>query len=85
MFSHFFSDKGDKTPYYTDYLYLTIPHFHIPHNTAPCVSWVLQSIHAREIEDNSPLRISPKMDLVCPVKFCISIVFNFSWDPLGRL
>ena len=25
------------------------------------------------------------MDLVCPVKFCISIVFNFSWDPFGRL
>ena len=23
---------------------------------------------------------SPKMHLICPPKFCISIVFNFSWD-----
>ena len=23
---------------------------------------------------------SPSMHLICPPKFCISIVFNFSWD-----
>ena len=23
---------------------------------------------------------SPVMNLVCPLKFCISIVFSFSWD-----
>ena len=24
--------------------------------------------------------MSSKMHLICPPKFCISIVFNFSWD-----
>ena len=24
--------------------------------------------------------MSSKMHLICPQKFCISIVFNFSWD-----
>ena len=27
---------------------------------------------------------SPKMHLVCPQKFCMSIVFNFSWDDCNK-
>ena len=39
--------------------------------------WILGDV---DLEPLFTTCTSPKMHLICPPKFCISIVFNFPWD-----